>query len=198
MMTACLAPAAPQEQTLPMFTHTGRRVLLLEPWHTEVVELDLHVALSRECRYGGHVPITVLEHLGLCVYLAELLHRNNMVTAYAAAHDLHEAYVKDIPAPMKELLPEYRAMELLWERHVHRHFGLAWPADREVQAAVRHIDLRASRVEMTVLGGPGYREIPKADPPSEKELLALKHVLGAPSDDVFGMVMNAIKRRYPT
>mgnify|MGYP001600638708 CR=1 FL=1 len=102
-----------------------QEVWFLEPERTLVRLQDLRKPLATQRRYGGGYDVTVLAHLALCTALSSdssRLHR-----AYAAAHDLHEAIVIDVPSSLKPLLPDYREIEDAWAAHVHRSVGLAWP-----------------------------------------------------------------------
>lgn len=132
-------------QRYPIHTATGREVWYLEPARTEVVEWDLYLALSRQCRYAGAVEWTVLQHLALCVALAEPY--GVEVQRYAAAHDLHEAYVPDLPWILTRLLP-YKELGVPWERHVHEAVGLTWPPPESVEHRVHAIDRLAVWLEV--------------------------------------------------
>lgn len=125
---------------------------------------DVKTALSRQCRYAGAVDVSVLAHSALCVLLADTMVDHALVTpstskdgmlrkrlrAYAAAHDLHEAYVTDVPSPLKRLLPAYKVIEERWERYVHARAGLVWPGP----VLVHDIDRRAVVVETAILEHP--------------------------------------------
>lgn len=75
---------------------------------------DIAHALSRICRFGGHVEVewySVAEHCLLC---AELAHRDKLPPEAKLAvllHDAAEAYIGDVIKPLKVMLPEYDAIE---------------------------------------------------------------------------------------
>lgn len=133
-------------QVAPIHTATGREVWYRDPARTEVVEWDLYTALSRQCRYAGAVDWTVLQHLALCVELARPY--GPEVVAYAAAHDLHEAYVPDLPWALCRLVSEYADLSNAWEAHVHQAVGLAWPAPVAIEERVKILDRVAVAVEV--------------------------------------------------
>ena len=135
------------KQTLKFATFTGQNVRFLTPGRTEVVWDDLMFALGNEVRFGGHVPWTVLQHTGLVVKLAIAEGCTKEELAYAAAHDLHEAYVGDVPAPLKEVLPEFQLIEDSWMKHVHESLKLKWPVPAHIEDVVKEIDYRALVIE---------------------------------------------------
>jgi hypothetical protein len=93
-------------------------------------------AMSMLCRYGGHVSrfYSVAEH---CLLVESVVERriNDMpsidrlrlcMRRYALIHDASEAYLIDLPAPLKHMdtMREYREVEarLLWE--LRQWFGV--------------------------------------------------------------------------
>jgi hypothetical protein len=95
-----------------MQTYTGRRFYPLDPQPVEIVAEDIAHALSLLCRYGGHVDrfYSVAEH---CVLMSEAVAPENALAALL--HDATEAYVCDVPRPLKRQLPGYRAIEdMVW------------------------------------------------------------------------------------
>lgn len=141
-------------QPHPGVTASGALVWFHDPAQTEVRPGDLCIALGRMGRYAGAIPVTVLDHLALCVGLARLYGYSPEEIAYCAAHDLHEAYVLDLPAALKALLPDYCTIEDAWEAHVHRSVGLAWPLPPKTRDRMKYVDYRARVVEMTTAGHP--------------------------------------------
>lgn len=90
-------------------TFTGKRFYPLNPIIDDINIEDIAHALSLLCRFGGHVDrfYSVAEH---CVLLAEWVNKENALAALL--HDATEAYVVDMPRPIKYLLSEYREIEL--------------------------------------------------------------------------------------
>lgn len=66
-------------------------------------------------------------------------------------HDASEAYLQDMPTPIKMLMPEYKAAEKVLEAAVQKHFGLVM--DERAQLAVRTADLQMLAVEARDLMG---------------------------------------------
>lgn len=129
-------------------SHSGALIDYIDVERTQVTDEDLQVQLSRLCRYNGAVEFSVLQHLALCAMMAKP--HGPVVAGYAAAHDLHEAYIGDLIGPLK-LQPALRAawkpIEDRWERHVHAQMGLPWPAQEQTAEIVKAIDIRALNVE---------------------------------------------------
>ena len=110
-------------------THSGRRFRPLSPDAGEIVITDIAHALSQQCRFSGHtfVPYSVAEH---SVRVAELLERwaaPRSVQLWGLLHDASEAYLVDIPQPLKhtEAFAPYRAAERELMAAVCTRFGLS-------------------------------------------------------------------------
>ena len=86
--------------------------------------------LSRICRWGGHTRewFSVAQH---SVLVSRCLPRETAL--WGLLHDASEAYLGDVPRPVKTLpaLAGYRALEALWQRSIYHRFGLVGelPAD---------------------------------------------------------------------
>lgn len=91
-----------------MQTHTGRRFYPLDPRSDEIEPVDIAHALSLLCRYGGHVErfYSVAEH---CILMSEAVPPEDALAALL--HDATEAYVVDVPRPLKRQLLDYREIE---------------------------------------------------------------------------------------
>ena len=102
-------------------THRGRH------FHLDKPAFDIHDiahALGNMCRFGGHCRqfYSVAEHSLLVASLVDHLSLGDPFEALL--HDGHEAYVMDLPAPWKAVLPEYKAkLEHPLEVRFRVHFG---------------------------------------------------------------------------
>jgi len=87
-------------------------------------------SLSRICRYGGHVSqyLSVAQH---SVAVAKLCSPENFFEALL--HDASEAYVGDIPAPMKWRNSEMVDFEEKIQQRIFEFYGLRWPIPDEVE-----------------------------------------------------------------
>jgi len=94
-------------------TYMGKRFYPLSPRAQDIDPVDVAHALSLLCRYGGHVDpfYSVAEH---CVLMSEWVQREHgsiQLALWALLHDATEAYVVDVPRPLKRELRDYATIE---------------------------------------------------------------------------------------
>jgi hypothetical protein len=89
-------------------TVSGRQFWPLDPRPNEVFIEDIAHALAMQCRFGGHCLrfYSVAEHSVLLSRSAE-----PSLKLWALMHDAAEAYVIDVPRPLKRSLPGYKEAE---------------------------------------------------------------------------------------
>jgi hypothetical protein len=91
-------------------TFTGKRFDVLNPDPDQICIEDIAHALSNQCRYGGHSRkfYSVAEH---SIYVAMMCSWYNKLAGLL--HDASEAYLVDIPRPIKHnpYLAGYRELE---------------------------------------------------------------------------------------
>lgn len=113
-------------------TFTGRRFWPLDPSPDDVDILDIAHALSMTCRYNGHSRrfYSVAEHS---------VHVSRMVPAWHAMegllHDGAEAYLPDVPRPVKPHLPGFKDIEAGIDTVIAERFDLTFPWPEEVHVA---------------------------------------------------------------
>lgn len=115
-------------------TFSGKHFSLVEPRKDQIDIRDIARALSNICRYTGHLAqhYSVAQHSVLCSHLVE-----PAFALDALLHDAAEAYIGDISAPLKSLLPDYKRIEKNVEWVIARKFGV----NTELPAEVKHADL---------------------------------------------------------
>lgn len=82
-------------------TNSGAVIDLLEPDPAEICIEDIAAGLSKVCRFNGQITrhYSVAEH---SIHVAELV--PNRYKRIALLHDASEAYLCDVPTPLKRLL----------------------------------------------------------------------------------------------
>lgn len=111
-----------------------------QPLPGSINPADLGNALSKLPRFGGHTLelYSVAQHSLAALEVARRVHaRDSQLQAEALLHDAHEAYVGDVPTPLKRLLGEPYARVLAGvDRAVRTRFGLP----DKMSAEVKEID----------------------------------------------------------
>lgn len=125
-----------------MQTFTGRQFWPLDPRPDEVFIHDIAHALANQCRYAGHCRrfYSVAEH---SVLLARAF-ASREERLWALLHDASEAYLVDLPRPVKRYVPAYVAAERVVMDAICRRFGLA----SDIPDAVHAADYRILRDEL--------------------------------------------------
>ena len=92
-------------------TVSGRKIDVTDPDPTTIVIEDIAWALSRLPRFSGHtipyIPYSVAQH---CIrVMKELAPHGPKIQMYGLLHDAAEAYINDLPSPVKHI-PEIHAV----------------------------------------------------------------------------------------
>ncbi len=109
------------------FTNTESNVIEIE---------DIAHALSNVCRFGGHVSTfySVAQHSVLVS--REVQKRQGAFSLHGLMHDAGEAYIGDVPKPLKLLLPDYQAIEERVDHAIRSWSGLP----RKMPPVVKEVD----------------------------------------------------------
>lgn len=89
-------------------TFSGRYVDTSNPMAETIALEDIAHALAATCRYGGHCQdfYSVAEHAVFCSVRAQRMGLSRLKQLAALHHDDAEAFLGDIPRPLKPLLGE--------------------------------------------------------------------------------------------
>ena len=125
-------------------TYTNRMVDPFDPDPNEINLYDIVHALSNLSRFGGHInqPYSVLQHSVFCYYLA-IENSYTVDLLSVLMHDASEAYLVDIPRPIKNKLPEYKKAEDKLMKVIANKFNFQYP----FHGNVKEIDNIALRIE---------------------------------------------------
>lgn len=112
-------------------TSSGVRLLFTrKPWELadQIRIEDIAAGLSKMCRYAGQVRedvfYSVAEHSALVANALYQATGNRRLSLAALLHDGTEAFLPDIPSPLKALLPDYYELELHLMRAISHKWGL--------------------------------------------------------------------------
>lgn len=135
-------------------TFSGRFVDTSDPKPATVVLEDIAHSLAATCRYGGHCSqfYSVAEHAVFCSVRAEREGRGRVWQLAALHHDDAEAYLGDIPRPLKPLLGSiYGDLSDQMDAAVCVALGLPFKAPFFHHSAIKTIDTWALLVEARFL-----------------------------------------------
>jgi len=111
-------------------TFTGIYINVFDPKPEDICIEDIAHALSNQCRFGGHLPdyYSVAQHSILCCKMTD-----DEYKLQALLHDASEAYLLDIPRPIKQGLSNYKEIENKLMRVIADKFGFTHPLDEVIK-----------------------------------------------------------------
>ena len=133
-------------------TYSGIKFHFMKPKPSEVNLVDICKALSQINRYGGHTefPYSVGQHsLLICEKVASEGY-SKKIQLYALMHDFAEAYLTDLPTPIKRELPHYGEMEENIMNAIYKHFKIDKPT-KFIQELVKYYDTAILESEVKTL-----------------------------------------------
>lgn len=129
-----------------LLTHSGIQYQLQNPHPGQVRISDIAHSLSHVCRWGGHTKhlYSVAQHSVLISHLF----RDKDIALQALLHDATEAYLGDIPRPLKRLLGKvYSDLEEAHNRAIMDKFSLP----HELHPSIKEVDNQITVDERGVL-----------------------------------------------
>ena len=166
-------------------TYTGKHFDPTSPDMSLVDIRDIAHALSLTCRGNGHVQtfFSVGQHCIWCAREAQARGYDRRVVLACLLHDASEAYMSDVPRPLKHMLSEYVAVEeTLLQKIYEKYLGSDLTAEeaalvKVVDDDVLYFDLKEllhetlDREVPQMKVAPDYKFVPFAQ--VEEEYLAL-------------------------
>ena len=137
-------------------TYSGRRFNPTKPNPSAIVIQDIAHALSMQCRFSGHCRefYSVAQH---CVLVSHIC--NSEDALWGVLHDASEAYLVDVPRPLKHSgkFQAYLEMEEVMQRAICERFGLSPVEPASVKRADKILLSTEARDLMTPLH-PDWRQ----------------------------------------
>ena len=167
-------------------TYTGKKFYSLDPNPDDIDIKDIAHALSMICRFNGHCSrfYSVAEHSILVASVLKEKYKElsittrqidhvRMLSLAGLLHDASEAYLLDIPTPVKKQLPEYKYAESKLQKLIMQKFGL-YPLDTDkitlIKIVDRNIVYNEAEELMPVKDNPWHHEY---GPPCDVHILGL-------------------------
>jgi len=123
-------------------TFTGKQFWPLDPRPEDVDISDIAHSLSMQCRFNGHCSrfYSVAEHS--IIVAKELAARDYYpgVQLRGLLHDAAEAYICDIPRPIKRHIGYYVGLEYKVQKAIFEAFGLTPETKNHLSYMLRDID----------------------------------------------------------
>lgn len=111
-------------------TKSGLFMNIFEPEVDMICIEDIAHALSAQPRFAGHLRrhYSIAQH---SIHCSERVSQSNKLTALL--HDASEAYMLDMPTPIKARMPEYKAYEHRLMEVIAEKFGFNYPYHPEIK-----------------------------------------------------------------
>ena len=111
-------------------TYNGHYFDVFDPNPENIEITDIAHSLSLLCRFAGHIKsfYSVAEH---SIWVAEKVSKTHALQALL--HDASEAYLIDLPKPIKDEIPQYLEIEDKLMKIIGKKFGFDYPLSEEVK-----------------------------------------------------------------
>jgi len=118
-------------------TYTGRKFYPLDPYTEDVCLEDIAHSLAHQCRYTGHCNYfySVAQHSVLVAQTIEKWGYDKKTALCGLMHDASEAYIVDVPRPIKPFLTNYIQLEEKTMNVIKLRFDLPMKFDECVKRA---------------------------------------------------------------
>ncbi|AGO47839.1 putative hydrolase [Cellulophaga phage phi46:1] len=151
-------------------TRSGKHLNLLDPQPEQIDISDIAYGLSNIPRFAGQ-PMTVrtvAQHVISCAANVE-----EGFELEALLHDATEAYIGDMPSPLKKLCPDYKIVEKRLHSVIAKKFGIP----EEMSPEVKAVDLLMLEMEFEKYYFEECDPITPADREYQREIFLLSFEL---------------------
>ena len=123
-------------------TYSGKKLDVFNINKEAIDIVDIAHALSMACRFNGHLKrfLSVAEHSIIVASMVEEKHQ-----LPALLHDAAEAYITDIPRPIKQMIPMVNEIDAALTKAIFEKYGCAYPIDPEITEVDRELCLAEAR-----------------------------------------------------
>lgn len=123
------------ENSIRTFTGKVFDIKILDP--KSICIEDIAHALAFTPRFGGHLKefYSVAQH---SILVSNLLENTDQELA-ALLHDASEAYLGDVPSPIKKLLPDYKVLENNLSKVLAKKFKIKYPYHPLIKEADKNL-----------------------------------------------------------
>jgi len=127
-------------------TGTGVDFFPFNPNPDDIFIEDIFQSLSMQCRFNGHCSsfYSVARHSLIGSYIIQPEYALEFL-----AHDFSEAYISDIPAPIKKFMKQAVKIENKISEEINKKLNITFPMSKEVH----EMDQLMFRMEFTYLMG---------------------------------------------
>lgn len=121
-------------------TFSGKAFYPETVYEDDIDIIDIAHALGMVCRYSGHAKsfFSVAEH---SVIVSHLVPKGFELAGLL--HDASEAYLTDVPRPIKPMIPYYKELEENLEKVIFKKYEIPFPVPPEV----KEVDNRMLKTE---------------------------------------------------
>lgn len=156
-------------------TFSGKYVNVFQPKASTLSIIDIAHSLSMQTRFGGHCKVfySLAEH---SMDVANRLKKKGYsdITVFGGLmHDSSEAYLVDVPKPIKLELPDYNKLEESLTIKLSKKFDFVYP----FPAVIKEMDIKALKFEWNKIMVAENPKTCMTQPDAKREFLKMyKHL----------------------
>ena len=164
------------DQAATISLHSGATLDFGSPHSSNFTIEDVAHGLANLCRYSGQCRrfYSVAEH---SLFVSELSENFKLA---ALLHDAAEAFVGDLPSPLKGLLPEYKRIETRVQRVIFERFGLGKDIPPEIKVTEKRV-LAAEQAQIMPPGTAAWAQREGIEPAP----ILVRHLAPAEAKELF-------------